>query len=109
MQQESMTTLAVDIVTPVVLTVHRVIYVCTLVVGLVALIHALFQRSDAFVAAGKLSKLAWVGITFAALVAAALFPDQIFAIIAIVAMLVYLVDVRPAIREVTGGGGPSSW
>ena len=98
--------------------VYDVIYVIALVLKVVAvgtslyaLIHAASQRADAFTAAGKLSKPAWVGINVAALLVTLLFglgPASILGIIAITASLVYIVDVRPAVREVSEGGS-SSW
>jgi uncharacterized membrane protein len=82
-----------------------------------ALTDAIRQRADAFQAAGKLTKQLWLIITG---VAAAIgfvylyyqlrsgsspavfsFPN----IIAFVASAVYLADVRPAVRRMTGGRG----
>jgi len=84
-----------------------------------AIVDAVRQRPDAFTAAGKLTKQLWLLITG---VAAAIgfvylyyqlvsgsqpavfgFPN----IIAFVASAVYLVDVRPALRRMTGNNrGP---
>jgi hypothetical protein len=103
--------LALDIVTPVVKIVGLVLTVTALGTELYALIHAITQRADAFTAAGKLSKGAWVGINLAALAVTALFgtgPSSILGLIAITASLVYIVDVRPAVREISGGGS-SPW
>jgi hypothetical protein len=106
---------ALDIATPVVSVVDLVILVATIGTALYALVHSVTQRSDAFAAAGKLSKPAWLGINAGAVLLsllAALQPrtgiPSLFAIIAITASLVYIVDVRPAVREVSGGG-PSPW
>jgi hypothetical protein len=82
-----------------------------------ALVDAVRQRTDAFQAAGKLTKQLWLIILG---VAAAIgfvylyyqmvsgsspavfgFPN----IIAFVASAVYLADVRPALRRMTGGRG----
>lgn len=84
-----------------------------------ALVHCLMQRADAFPAAGKLSKGAWIGINVLAVFFTLVFsclPAQaggtqtigILGLIAVIAALVYLVDVRPAVREISEGGG-SSW
>jgi len=70
-----------------------------------AFIHCATQRAEAFGAAGKLSKGAWLGITGAAVLVTLIFPPQgILGLVAVTAALVYHVDVRPALKEVTGGG-----
>ncbi|CAM2883378.1 DUF2516 domain-containing protein [Saccharomonospora xinjiangensis] len=80
-------------------------------VGLVAFAHAVMQRSDAYTAADRLTKPAWLAITGGATVAMLLFqfygPGMIFWLAALVASLVYIVDVRPKLIEVQRGG--SSW
>lgn len=69
----------------------------------VALIHAALQRSDAFPAVDRQTKLIWVLILAVATLVLWLFgPVQIFGIIGVVAMLVYLVDVRHRVDEVQG-------
>ncbi|MBL1068930.1 DUF2516 family protein [Streptomyces sp. 7-21] len=79
--------------------------------SLFALGHAVFQREDAFRAADKQTKPFWLlilGLT----VAVHLFVPMILLILAgTIATIVYLVDVRPALQQVTGrrrGGGWSS-
>ena len=72
-----------------------------------ALVDALRQRADAFPAAGKLTKPIWLGILGVATAIGVIFvfsPFQIFDLIAFVAAAVYLADVRPAIRAISGGG-----
>ena len=66
-----------------------------------AFVDAVSQRPDAYVAADKLTKKAWLIILGLGVVAHMLFwhPISIFNLIGIVAALVYLVDVRPAIRS----------
>ena len=75
-----------------------------------ALIDAARHRQDAFTAAGKLTKPIWCGILAVACVIAFIFvfnPLNIFGIICVVAWGVYLADVRPALRNITGGNqGP---
>jgi cobalamin synthase len=69
-----------------------------------ALIHALRQRGDAFSAVDKLSKPIWMGILGVALLVLLIFgPIQILGIIAVVAVCVYLVDVRPRVDEIQRG------
>lgn len=72
-----------------------------------ALVDAIRQRPDAFVAAGKQTKQLW--LIFLAVATAIGFvslygPLNIFNLIAVVAAAVYLTDVRPAVRGTRGGG-----
>jgi len=81
-----------------------------------ALVDAHRQRGDAFVAAGKWTKQRWLIILW---VAAALgfialpppigqgllSPLAFLSLVAVVAAAVYLTDVRPAVRQLRGGGG----
>jgi len=95
-----------------------------------AFVHAVRQRSDAFQAASKLTKNAWLGITGAAALFLLIIPIfgvisqpsligvvasfqglrselTLFWLAGTVAMLVYLVDVRPAVVAASRGG--NSW
>ena len=73
-----------------------------------ALIDALIRPASAFVAAGKLTKPAWGAITALALVITYFMPVLSFLWLpAVIAAIVYLVDVRPAIRGMRRGN--SSW
>jgi asparagine N-glycosylation enzyme membrane subunit Stt3 len=67
-------------------------------------VDALSRRTEAFVAADKLTKPAWSIILGLALVAHALIwnPLSFLNLIGAVAAIVYVVDVRPALRELTG-------
>jgi Protein of unknown function (DUF2516) len=81
-----------------------------LALALWALIDAITRPASAFVAASKLNKPAWIGITALAAVFAYLTSAlQLFWLIAAVAAAVYLVDVRPAVRGLSRGGGGNSW
>jgi len=73
------------------------------------LIDAATRPAAAFVAAGKLTKPIWLGILGASLALTLLGFGSIFGIFGIivaVASIVYLVDVRPAVREMRPGNGP---
>ena len=73
-----------------------------------ALVDALFRPANAYVAAGKLTKPAWGAITGLALVIAYFSPPLSFLWLpAVIATVVYLVDVRPALRGLRRGN--SSW
>ena len=84
--------------------------VAALAMTVFALVDALRHRPDALAAAGKLTKPIWCGILGVAAIIAFIVvfnPLSIFGIITVVAAGVYLVDVRPALRNITGGGqGP---
>lgn len=70
-----------------------------------ALLHAVRQRPDAFIAAGKQTKTFWVAaLAIATLLGFAVLGGGfgILAIIGIVLAGVYLADVRPAIDSIMG-------
>jgi hypothetical protein len=87
----------------------------TLIIGVLelgvqcfALVDAFRQRPDAFTAAGKLTKPLWLTILGVATAIGVIFVQAPFffvALIAFVAAAVYLVDVRPAVRAISGNGG----
>ena len=93
-------------------TVMLLITLVALALGVFDFVDAAIRPSEAYVAAGKLTKPAWLAIVGISTVAIWMFGlIHFFGIPAIVALLVYLVDVRPALRGVTGGRPPrtSSW
>lgn len=80
--------------------------------GLVALrawafVDCLVRRADAFPAVDKLTKPAWLAILLIAGVFGSLLSAPIgpISLISVVAATVYLADVRPAVREISGGSG----
>jgi len=73
-----------------------------------AFVDALTRPANAYVAAGKLTKPAWLAITaIAGLVLYFVGPMTFFGLPAVIAAIVYLVDVRPAIRGLRRGN--SNW
>ncbi|MGH3588696.1 MAG: DUF2516 family protein [Pseudonocardia sp.] len=70
-----------------------------------AFVDALSHRPDAYVAASKMTKKAWLvilGIFLAAhMIMWGAGPISLLNIIGTVAALVYIVDVRPALRSLT--------
>lgn len=76
-----------------------------LALAVVAFVLALTAREDAYRAAGKQTKTFWMvilGIT----VVVDFFLGMLFLQIAgLVASIVFFVDVRPALKQVSGGGG----
>ncbi|WP_410479342.1 DUF2516 family protein [Pseudonocardia sp. H11422] len=86
----------------------RALWILGIPVGAYAFIHALRQRADAFTAVGKLTKNAWLGITGAGLLVLVLFKGPLsngtlFWLAGLVAVLVYIVDVKPAVVGVQRG------
>lgn len=85
--------------------VSALIWVIGIPVGLYAFVHAMRQRSDAFTAADKQTKPIWGAITGVAtlLLIFVQGPMSFFWLIGIVAVLVYIVDVRPRVVDVQQG------
>ncbi|MBW8806762.1 MAG: hypothetical protein AUG49_07715 [Catenulispora sp. 13_1_20CM_3_70_7] len=75
-----------------------------LVGQVVVLIDAALKREDAYRAAGKLTKPGWLIILTVA-IAANMLLGLLFTIIGVVVAMVYWVDVRPALKEVSNSGG----
>ncbi|MGW3468305.1 DUF2516 family protein [Saccharopolyspora sp. NPDC000995] len=87
------------------LWILTIIWIAGIPVGVFAFVHAALQRADAFTAVDKLNKLAWMGITGAAalvLIFSVQGPYTIIWIAGLVASLVYIVDVRPKVKEIQG-------
>ena len=82
------------------------VFLLTLAVDLWALIDAAIRPAPAYEAAGKRTKVFWVAILAVATLCAWI---GFFGLIGLIASIVYLVDVRPALRGISGGqgsGGP---
>lgn len=89
--------------------IDQAILLVMLVVELVAFVNCLTQRAEAFPVVGNIPKGGWLLLTGGALFftffVGLLFP--LIAMIAVAAALVYLLDVRPALRDAVDGHG--SW
>jgi hypothetical protein len=74
-----------------------------LAVKIWAFVDALVRRPDAFEAAGKMTKQAWLLILGLTAAAAILFPSPLglLSIVGTVAAFVYILDARPALVSVT--------
>lgn len=68
-----------------------------------ALVDACTRWAPAFPAAGKLTKVAWIVILAASAVLGGLSVFGLLGLVGTVAAVVYLVDVRPAVRELGSG------
>ena len=79
----------------------------SLVIQAVALIHCLTQRGDGFQAIGTLPKGAWAAILAVCIVLTLLVSGAIgiFSLIGIGAALIYLLDVRPGLKDLSDGKG----
>ena len=88
--------------------IELILLVFALVVQGIALIHAITQRSDAFSAIGTLPKGGWIAILAVCLVLMTLLgfgPISIFGLVGIAAGLIYLLDVRVGLRDLSDGKG----
>jgi len=81
----------------------KLVWLAILAVQVYALVDAAVRPPAAYAAAGKLTKQAWVSILAVALVVGQLLSlFSVLGLAAVVATIVYLVDVRPALRRVGG-------
>ena len=80
------------------------------VVKIFALVDALRHKTPLYPAADKRTKPFWLALTGVSLAiqVAILNPLSLLNIVGFVASAVYLADVRPALRAVTGRGGSSN-
>ncbi|GAB3144564.1 hypothetical protein GCM10027290_23160 [Micromonospora sonneratiae] len=87
--------------------INNVLLVFAIVIEAVAFVHCLTQRSAAFPAIGTLPKAGWLAILGICLVLTLLGFGviSIFGLIGIAAALVYLLDVRVGLRDLTDGKG----
>ena len=85
-------------------TIFLILQIISIAGAAYAIFHALRQRADAFPATGKLTKNAWLGILAVGLLLTLIGPIVImFWIIGVVAIAVYLVDVRPKLDGIQRG------
>ena len=87
--------------------VFFVLYWGVLALTVWAFVDALIRPANGFVAAGKLTKPGWAAITgLAALIVFWQGPMSFLGLPAVIAAVVYLVDVRPAVKGLRRG---NSW
>ncbi|SNR96020.1 Protein of unknown function [Geodermatophilus pulveris] len=89
--------------------VYAVLFYATLALTTWALVDALIRPAAGYVAAGKLTKPGWAAILALAVLVIFLTrtPLSLLGLPAVIAAIVYLVDVRPAVRGLSRGG--NSW
>ena len=89
--------------------VYLVVYYGCLALGLWALVDAALRRADAYPAVDRQTKVIWLGILGGGLIAQWAFPALggsllgVLGMAGIVAAIVYLVDVRKRLVEITRG------
>jgi hypothetical protein len=108
---------APDFLSPILTGIYYVLFGITAVVEVFAFVHCVTRRKAAFLAVGNVPKSGWVALTGGAVAFSLLFFGatafafsfvSMFALIALIIALVYLLDVRPALRDAVDGRG-SSW
>ncbi|SCL20578.1 Protein of unknown function [Micromonospora nigra] len=87
--------------------IELLLLVFALIVQAVALVHAITQRSDAFPAIGTLPKGGWIAILAVTLLLTLVTRTSlsIFGLIGIAAGLIYLLDVRVGLKDISDGKG----
>lgn len=87
------------------------LWIAALAVKLWALIDAAIRPAPLYVAADKQTKPLWVAILGVAIALDLLIGRGflgLFAVAGLIAAIIYLVDVRPRLREIQGGSRGSS-
>lgn len=88
-----------------------VLWFAAVAVKLWALVDAAIRPGPSYVAAGKQTKPLWVVLLGLAVALDLLWGRgflSLFAVAGLIVAIIYLVDVRPKLREVRGGSGSSS-
>ncbi|WP_326585749.1 DUF2516 family protein [Streptomyces sp. NBC_00487] len=81
------------------------LYLAMLLLAVTALVMAALARDDAYRAADKQNKMFWLILLGVTVVVNLVVPMLFLQIAGLIATIVFLVDVRPALRQVSGGGG----
>ncbi|MFI8853995.1 DUF2516 family protein [Streptomyces sp. 891-h] len=85
-------------------TVIGLITVVLLALALFAFVDAALRREDAYRATDKQNKQFWLIILGITVLVNLLVPMFLLKIIGLIATIVYIVDVRPALKEIMGNG-----
>ncbi|WP_420878265.1 DUF2516 family protein [Streptomyces sporangiiformans] len=80
------------------------LFLAMLVLAVAALVLAAVARDDAYRAADKQSKMFWMIILGVTVAVNLLVPILFLQIAGLIATIVFFVDVRPALKQVSGGG-----
>jgi hypothetical protein len=84
-------------------TLMWVISLVLLAMAVFTFIDAAMRRTDAYPAADKQTKPFWL-IILGLTIAVNIYPIMFLQIAGAIATIVYIVDVRPALKQVMGGG-----
>jgi uncharacterized membrane protein YgcG len=79
-----------------------------LVTSVAAFVMAALAREDAYRAADKKTKPFWMVILGVAVAVNLFIPMLFLQIAGLIASIVFFVDVRPALQQISGGGGKRS-
>lgn len=95
---------------PIMLIIGIAITAAAMITEIVAFFHCVTQRADAFAAINTLSKGLWLALLGGSILLSLLTsfnPAASFiGAIGLIAALVYLLDIRPALRDAVNGAGP---
>ncbi len=83
----------------------QLLYLAMLVLAVVAFVFAATAREDAYRAADKKKKSFWLIILGVAVAVNLLIPMLFLQLAGVIASIVFMVDVRPALKAVSGGSG----
>lgn len=91
----------------VVYSLNLLVMVIAIVVGAVSFVHCLTQRADAFPAIGTLPKGGWLALLGITLLLTLLTRGSwlLFPMVGIAAGMIYLLDVRAGLRDLSDGKG----
>jgi Protein of unknown function (DUF2516) len=82
--------------------VSLIVFFAILIVEAFAFVDAVVRPAQAYLAADKLNKQAWMIILGLALLVQVLLPGALMlSIVGLVAALVYVLDARPALQSIT--------
>jgi hypothetical protein len=97
----------VQVVADIEMWIYKILFVGLLALRVWALIDCGIRKAAAFSAAGKLTKPAWLALNLFSVVISFLLGEgytlQLLTLGLLIVTLVYLADVRPAVREISGG------
>jgi hypothetical protein len=97
-----------DFADPLMNALQIALWLLVMLVEFVAFVNCLTQRAEAFPVVGSIPKGGWVGLTLGAFVFTLLLGRYtMLGLLAVAASLIYLLDVRPALRDAVDGHG--SW
>lgn len=99
-----------NFVAPILTAINWTLSIISLALGLWALLDVVSRPASSFAAAERQSKPIWLGISVGCAFVLSLYPifqviepQQILWLVAMVGVLVYLIDVRPRLKDIHNG------